>query len=257
MKIALSTKSAHQRAHAEALRAGLDALGVQDLGADVVVCWGWRAGLRHRRQGKDVLVLERGYLGDRFSYTSIAWNGLNGNAAFPEYPDDGGERFRACGFELHPLREAGDYALVIGQVATDMAVRGISIHEWTKRTVRRVHKMTGLPVVYRPHPQDVKRRRMVPVRGVPVDTGDLQAALDKAALVVTYSSNTAVDALVAGVPAVAESEGSMAYGVAAPDIGGVVAWSARDQWAHALAWKQWTLEEIASGQALQGLVECA
>lgn len=254
MKIALSTKSAHQRAHADALRAGLDALGVHDLGADVVVCWGWRAGLRHRRQGKDVLVLERGYLGDRFSYTSIAWNGLNGNAAFPEYSDDGGERFRACGFELRPLRSDGDYVLIIGQVATDMAVRDVNIREWEKAAATRARQAMGLPVVYRPHPQDVKRRRERRVHGTETNRGSLAEALAGAALVVTYSSNTAVDALVAGVPAVAESEGSMAYGVAATEIGGRVDWDARERWAHALAWKQWTVEEIASGYALEGIL---
>ena len=254
MKIALNTKSAHQREHANALRAGLDALSVKDLGADVVVCWGWRAGLRHRQQGKRVLVLERGYLGDRFSYTSIAWNGLNGRASFPVYPDDDGERFRACGFELRPLRQGGDYALIIGQVATDMAVRDVNIHAWEVAAAKQAHEVTGLPVKFRPHPQDVKRRRIRKIDGVPHDFGSLDDALACAALVVTYSSNAAVDALVTGVPAVAMSAGSMAYGVAADDIGGAVDWEAREQWAYALAWKQWTLDEIANGYALRRLL---
>ena len=29
----------------------------------------------------------------------------------------------------------------------------------------------------------------------------------------------------------------------------------REAWAHALAWKQWSLDEIASGDALVGIVE--
>lgn len=91
---------AHQGECKRALAEGLRRHGISDLGQNVVVCWGWHTGRGYRAQGRDVLVFERGYIGDRFKWTSIAWNGLNGRGTFPDYPDDGGARFRRCGFAL-------------------------------------------------------------------------------------------------------------------------------------------------------------
>ena len=238
----------HQRAHHDALMAGLRALGVSDLGDDVAVTWGWRTGKQWRAAGYRVLVLERGYIGDRLGkYSSLAWNGLNGRGTFPEYPDDGGERFRACGFNLGAKRNGGEYTLIIGQVATDAAVSGVNIREWYAQAIEIAEAEYGLPVLFRPHPDDVSR-------GLARHNATLADDLSGAAHVVTYSSNAAVDALLAGIDTVAVDAGSMAYGVAGTAIGAAANFDAREEWAYRLAWKQWTLDEIASGEALRGLV---
>ena len=245
----------HQADHKTAFLAGLKALGIDDLGEDVAVVWGYKEPTRLlQKQGYRVLVFERGYLGDRFKNTSIAWNGLNGNAQFPECPDDGGERFRKYGFELKPWREAGERPLVIGQVSTDAAVYGSDHRAWCEDAVKRAREHYGVEPLFRPHPDDVKRYTYFNIPTTPNHFGTLASAIDQASTVITYSSNTAVDALIAGRDAVAMDGGSMAYGVAGKDIGDPVNRDAREQWAHALAWKQWTLEEIASGEALKGVI---
>ena len=245
----------HQRAHRDALMAGLSALGVDDLGSDVVVAWGWRGARELRAQGHRVLVFERGYLGDRMGrYSSIAWNGLNGRATFPEYPDDGGERFRACGFHMKPRRVGGEHVLLVGQVRTDAAVAHTNICKWYETAADAAQKAYGLPVVFRPHPDEVSRGMARAVAGTRMETGTLADALAGAAHVITFSSNTAVESLIAGIDTVAVDCGSMAYGVAGMSIGERANFDARADWAYKLAWKQWTLEEIASGDALMGLI---
>ena len=157
----------HQKEAGEVLRAGLDALGAADLGANVVACWGWRAGCQFHRMGKDVLVLERGYLGDRFSFTSIAWNGLNNRAEFPEYPGDRGQRLASLGVSLAPLRAAGqgDYVLLAGQVSGDMALNGHNLKPWYQRMAVEARQVYGLEVVFRPHPDEWNRKRHFTVKG--------------------------------------------------------------------------------------------
>ena len=245
----------HQTEHRAAFLAGLTSLGVKDLGEDVAVVWGYKEPTRLlQKLGYRVLVFERGYLGDRFKYTSIAWNGLNGRAQFPGYHDDGGERFRKCGFELKPWRDDGDAPLVIGQVPTDAAVYGSNHRAWCEDAVKRAREHYGVKPIFRPHPEAVKRYAYFNVDEAVTDFGDLEDAITRASTVITYSSNTAVDALIAGRDAVAMDSGSMAYEVAAKDIGGAVNRDAREQWAHRLAWKQWAIEEIASGEALKEVV---
>lgn len=231
--------SPHQLAHAQAMREGLARHGVKR-NPHFVAVWGWRAGLAYRNAGREVLVLERGYLGDRFAWTSIGWNGLNGRATFPEYADDGGARFRSMGLSLADMRSGGDYVLIAGQVPGDAALAGRNLQPWYEQQAR---NDWGLPVKFRPHPLAHKRGPVRPVAGAAMDRSPLPEALRGAARVITFNSNTGVDALVAGVPATCDDAGSMIHGV-----------TDRERWAHALAWKQWSLAEIRSGVALEGVV---
>src|ERR1044072_4148985 len=137
--ILASPTSKHQTEHAQAMLAGLEMHGVKArIGHRVmpgteerVVCWGWRIGQQHRAAGSDVLIMERGYLGDRFVWTSLGWNGLNNYATVPEPPCDGGVRFRAhFGHLLKPWNPQGEYVLICGQVPGDQSLRGRDLYPW-------------------------------------------------------------------------------------------------------------------------------
>lgn len=245
MRFDLNQRSRHQAEHLGALEEGLRRHGALDLGPNAVACWGWRVGRLHRARGRDVLVMERGYLGDRFFWTSIAWNGLNGRGTFPEYPDDGGARFRRLGLDVKPW-SGGDYALIAGQVPGDMALGGRNLTPWYAEQARRASIEFGLPAKFRPHPLARRRGPVRPVLGAEMIGGDMGAALSGAAIVLTFNSNLGVDALVAGKRATCDDPGSM--------IHGVTEWQ-REAWLHRLAWKQWSMDEIRSGEALVGIVE--
>lgn len=227
----------HQGAHAKALTRGFAAHGVKVKtgypATQHVACWGWRRGRALREAGHDVLVLERGYIGDRFAWTSIAWNGLNNRGTAPVI-DDGGERFdRHHAGLLQPENHAGDYALVIGQVPGDQSLQGRDLTGWY---AEQAAKYPGAR--FRPHPLAHKRGRVADVPNAPVIGGTLQEAMQGASVVVTYNSNAGVDALLAGKRIHVEDCGSMAWQV-----------GDREQWAHRLAWRQWTMDEIQSGVA--------
>ena len=98
--------------------------------SDLAVFWGHRQQviIEHQRKiGGDYLVCERGYVGDRFYWTSLGFNGLNGRADFVNegVPGDRWERYYAD--QLQPLRSGGDYALLIGQVPGDAALAGYGL----------------------------------------------------------------------------------------------------------------------------------
>lgn len=241
-------RAAHQLSHQQALSAGLRKHGLQvaeaanehQVRTRRVACWGWRIGKRLREAGHSVLVMERGYIGDRFAWTSLGWNGLNNRATVPPVPDDGGDRFNANHAErMKPLDPDGDYALLIGQVPGDASLQGIDLNPWYAQKAAVVAKETGLPVKFRPHPLARQRSQVSAVPGTQMLHGELADALAGAAVVLTYNSNTGVDGILAGKRVTADDEGSMAFSV-----------TDRKRWAYRLAWRQWSLEEITSGYAL-------
>jgi hypothetical protein len=216
--------------------------------ADFCVGWGWRKMRACQLLDNRVLLMELGYIGDRLAQCSLAWDGLNGRGKHPECQDKG-ERFAALS-ELKPWRERRNgKALLVGQVEGDMSLADVNIRAWYKSTVEAL-KASGYVVTFRPHPLAVERGQGNVKCGADFHSraplADDLAAHD---LVVTYNSNTGVDAALAGVPlVVADAQGAMAAPVAScGDIETVT--PDRQAWANRLAWCQWSPDEIASGFA--------
>lgn len=240
---------------------GLKALGIQVLVTSAIVaptqyaaCWGWRIGNMLRKRGKQVLVMERGYIGDRFAYTSLGWNGLNNYAEFPAYADDGGERFRAHGGVIKPWREGGDYVLILGQVRGDQSLQGRDLTAWYAKAADAARNYYGKPVYFRPHPLAGSRgfSKVPGVKELP--PCGLDEALSGAMLTVAYNSNSCLDSVLAGVPCYAGDRGTMAWDLCSPDIRRIVR-PERESTAHRIAWTQWARYEIESGEALRRLVD--
>jgi len=217
---------------------------------DLLVCWGVRRAVEIKAQlstSGEVCVLERGYLGDRFKWTSVSFGGgLNGRGEFRCTRADPARFFEHFG-PLKPWRRRDGYALIIGQVPGDMSLRSIggSLDGWYRETAAAL-RLQGHDVRFRPHPEAVKRGTGGGIQGVQTIGGDLQAALDGASHVVTWNSNTAVEAVIAGAPSVSMDIGSMAWDVTGHEPGQIVT-PDRLEWAARLAWKTFTMAEMASG----------
>lgn len=256
--LVISLYSAQEKPPVMAMLKGLKRLGrnpgIVAKRTDVIktqkaCCWGWRGADRLRARGHEVLVMERGYIGDRFNYTSLGWNGLNGHAVFPAYEDDGGKRFAEHGGVLKPWKSGGDYALILGQVPGDMSLKGQDMLPWYTEAALKIKKIHGLPIHFREHPVAVRKGRRITVPGAVVSTGDLSTALAGAAFTVCYNSNASVDSILAGIPCIVGDKGSMAWEMCGHDIGEIVR-PEREAWAHKLAFTQWTPEEIEAGRPL-------
>jgi hypothetical protein len=215
----------------------------------VVACWGWRRGRWLMESGKTVLITERGWLGDPTKWVGIGWNGLNGRATHTEV-DDGGDRLNwvrpglLSPWKAEVMPGPG-VALIMGQVAFDSAVMHTDIVKWYSKVCAEL-EAEGYKVKFRPHPRD--QRTPLKAR-CEVVKGELTEALKGVALAVTFNSTAGVDAVLAGVPTVTYDRGSMAWEVTTHSSKEQPIRPAREKWAAALAWKQWTLDEIASGFA--------
>ncbi|MBS3650944.1 hypothetical protein KEU06_20225 [Pseudaminobacter sp. 19-2017] len=239
-----------------ALRVGMKRHGVRTSKAkkyevpdsDIAVVWSWK---QHRliegmlSSGRHVLVLERGFLPNRKEWCSLALDGFNGRGRFAP-PADNGERWRThFAHHLKPWKEgAGEYVLVIGKGANDVSLHGASFMAWLEEQVRLLLS-AGHRVVYRPHPD-----RPTPCpEGAELSTRTLKEDLACASFIVSFNSSTDVEAVLSGVPAVITDPGSLAYPVAAHSVLEPLSRPDRTKWCHALAWRQWTAEELRNGDA--------
>jgi len=231
--------------------------------ADVIVTWGWRRGKQHMADGARVIVMERGYIGDRFAWTSLGVDGLNGRARFP-VRDDGGDRFRRLGFDQHlkPECPRGAYALVCGQVRGDAAVEGVDLGKWYRQAALALQTNYGSRVVFRAHPKakDAPGNSGL-LHGMIVQAagGSLEDAFEHADCVAAYNSNAPTEAAMAGIPVIAGDEGAMVWPIAGqglddrPRLFRTNRGGSRSAWAHRMAWRQWSLDEMASGEAWEAL----
>lgn len=260
MRVAIFTqRSGHQIVWAQAFAQGLERHGLKAAmhgRADVVECdlavfWSHRRReviARQKSAGRDYLVMERGYIGDRFRWTSLGYNGLNGRAEFCNQ-NVPGDRWKIFEHLMQPWKRGGDYALLLGQVPGDCSIEGVNFQGWLNDTAAALGRL-GVPVRFRPHPMGGKG--FTCPNGATLATGDLAAELAGAQAAITWNSNSGVEAVLAGVPTVAMDRGSMAWDVSGHEVGDLLT-PDRQRWAERLAYCQWTTEEIAAGKAWDAL----
>lgn len=241
----------HQLTAMRALAGGLAAHGVhvdisdgqfsgQD--ADFVAWWGDKVPLHLK--GKPRLILEAGYINgrsgdyvkDRLQFVSVGWNGLHGRAD-PGPPDCPPDRWKATGVHLNAWHgNTSTIVLICDQHPGDSCSPGN--RSWWRQIDREAQK-AGLRVVYRPHPLFADSAML-----------SLGESLEFVNSCVTWSSTAAIESVVSGIPTVAMDRGSMAWEVTSRSLAHKYV-GPRCQWAYNLAYRQWTHDELASGEAWQ------
>jgi hypothetical protein len=238
---------------------GLRKIGVDVIESDtpqskIVMCWGWKRGVSLKKSGYRVLVMERGYIGDRMHYTSLGWDGLNGHAKFPHYPEDGGKRFLSHGGIIKPWLRGGKYILLLGQVRNDASLQNKDIGRWYLKTAEKLGQIYDLSVFFRPHPHAVRRGGYSGVKGLRNIAGSLEEAVAGALFTVAYNSNSCLDSILQGKPSYAGDRGTMVYDLCMKALDDVI-YPEREDKLHALAWTQWSHNEVAEGIPFKKLLE--
>ena len=136
----------------------------------------------------------------------------------------------------------------MGQVRGDASLGGLSIVDWARFTAIKLAG-AGFTAVFRPHPGD--RGGKIEVPGVKSLDSTLDEALGKAGLVVTYNSNSGVDAVLAGVPTYAADPGSMVWDVSSREFLPIT--PDRAIWSQRMSFTQWLPDEIENGDAWEAL----
>lgn len=226
-----------------ALGVGADILETQDKfdlirdNTDLVVFWSmrWDAVIQDcKRMGIPFFCLEMGYI-DRENFASVNLNGLNGRSQL-QVPNNNA-RCMKHGWYQKDTKVPGNKIVIMGQMPGDRSLEGININDWALKVHER-YKSIGLHTEFKPHPL---YRGEIPK--IPIFTGDIHK---DASYIVTYSSNSGVDAWLNGVAAIAHSEMSMLW-----------KWQHKvgfgNEFINDLSYRQYSLEEFRSGEAWHNL----
>ncbi len=201
------------------------------------------------RLRQKVIILETGYINrgdEETNHYAVGFGGMNGRADFRNQnsPPD---RWRKLGVELLPWRtiQGDKYILLCGQVPWDANVEHVHIEQWLLESYRKIKARTDRKVYFRPHPRALGR---LALRDLEEHTGPIDWRQVHA--VVTFNSNTAVEAIINGVPAFVEDIGSMATTVSSRSLYDIeFPWYPdRQRWAQDLAYAQWTPQEMREGR---------
>jgi len=217
---------------------------------DIAVCWGWRKGKKESAKGKQVLVMEHGYMINRHKWISLGWNGLNNDANFlnDEVPSNRWDTL----FKEHmkPWKEDGKYILLCGQVPGDMSLRGKNLTQWYFETTEKASKFYKLPVIWRPHPLD-KKGALLNIPKTKLDTNKtINESLENAAAIIAFNSNSLINGIMDGVPAVGFDKGTMAWDICSQGIEPLKR-PDRDDWGRKMGYTQWNHNELADGTAIK------
>lgn len=207
---------------------GLKALGIEHTAttnrsriADISILFGTTFWRDIEKDGGDWLLVDRCSIGDGGQWVSLGWNGhgRRGDHRVPPWADEG--RWLALGVELWP--EVFDYEdIVLCGQTEPYSPKWNRIEDWYASVTEATH--------FRPHPAGGNPTRL------PVKRDWFNAKFH------VLNSSVAVEAVIRGRHVEIHDEGCMAYGI-----------EDREEWAHWLAWTQWSWGEIREGRPIEHL----
>lgn len=212
---------------------------------------------RQREKNLDVIVLETGYVnrGDEESnHYAAGFNGLNGRADFRN-KNMGPERWESLNTQLKPYSR-GEKVILCAQVPWDASLEfGGQTHDhkaWLTETASQLKVITKRPIVYRPHPL---ADALPSIRGCETSKKPLAEDLKDAHCVVSWNSNSCVEALIEGKTVFSFDPGSMVWDMCNKNLADIEdpQYPDRKQWARNLAFTQWTPAELRHGLAWKHL----
>ena len=243
-----------------------------DLNADVAVIWSvlWYGRMAKNKtvwdhftkQGKPIIVLEVGALKRNITW-KVAVGGINNEAHFGHATNNDNARLTSLGVTIQDWKDTKDTNSIIicGQHQASHQWRNMPpVSDWISNTIREIRQHTNRPIKVRSHPRypfsfnktGANVKESVPKRiDIVQDFYDFDAELSTAHCVVNWSSNPAIEAVLAGVP-VFTGPDSLAHAVANHSFDTIetLVKPNRQQWANDLAYTEWHVDEIALGTPL-------
>lgn len=212
----------------------------------------------HRSVGTHTLMLDKGYVRTEvdsgmknWKYWRVSLDSHHPTRYLQRMSVDA-SRWNKLGIEMAPWRETGDKILFIGSSEKYHEFYDLTDPtQYAQKWVKRIAGVTRLPIYYRPKPS---WDDAVPIDGTKFSRGGtIESALRDCHAVVTHGSNAVFEAIISGVPCVVLGDAVAKHisstqieDVAEPKLANE---AERLSLMHALAWCQWTIAEMRSGEA--------
>ena len=191
--------------------------------------------------GRDYYHVDHGYFrrgnGNFNGYYRITRNGLqvvgdgNKDAWLKNAPPS--DRWDELKIELKPWRRSGEEVVIAPLSKAVGQYLDIDPHKWLQAVIAEVRSHTDRPIVIKAKDSDAS----------------IQSSLRRAWCLVTHSSNSAIDAIVEGVPVFTTGDCASKFLASGP-LSQIERpkYPDREKWFRVLAYSQWTMAEIQRGR---------
>lgn len=221
---------AHQCDHAQAfLSSGFAATPKADGNADVHVVSGPWFALNKWKHHPRVLMVDRAWWGDSDGYVSIGW-----------LQDDGTRKF-AAGSAARSKPKLNDWKPMVWETLKETRCLVLADYGQDVSDIVAQASQRFLTVNVREHPAD--RKRLI----------NLQDDIAWHDVAIGTSGTAIFEAIQLGVPVICLDAKNEVVPVCSDSIQGELYRGDRAEWLHDMSYKQWSLAEIASGEAWEHL----
>lgn len=213
----------------------------------------------HWRAGIHTLYFDKGYSRHALSgpvkiweYWRVAVDSHQPTLKFQKVKRPSDRRDK-LGFSFEPWRSVGETIVIAGSSAKYHEFYGMKDPtRVTEKIIRKIKSVSGREIIYRPKPSWKDAR---PIRGATFSSPaeSIEDVLKRAHVLVTHGSNACFEAVVSGVPCIILGD-AVAKPMSSTELDFVdnprlASDKERNQWLSDLAYCQWTLAELASGEA--------
>ena len=220
---------------------------------DVLVIWNRYGGAdaaaeRFERRGAPVIVAENGYIGTDETGEQLYALALNHHIGAGWWHWERGNRWASLGIEEKPWRDPTPNGHILICAQRGIGEKGVAMPGgWPQDTAQRLATVTSRPIRLRLHP------------GNHAPAVPLEADLEGAHCAVVWASGAGIKAVVAGIPVFHDFPRWILAGAAVPLEGGRLLEKPyvfdRSAALERMAWAQWRLSEIETGEPFRHLLD--
>lgn len=242
-----------------------------DINAEIFVIWSvlWHGRMKNNQEiwnlakktGKKIIVLEVGGL-VRGKTWRVGLGHVNNLGNFWKTENFDFERPKKLGISLLPHQKTGKNILICGQhtKSEQWKCRPDPV-TWLINLVNEIRIHTDRSIVFRPHPRDTEWTQNLPDLGIKIqnpqkihgtyDDFDHERDFLSAWCVINPSSNTGIQAAIAGIPVFCDTD-SLAYPVSNKNFENIISPTLpeRENWLVRVCHTEWLVEEIRQGLPL-------
>lgn len=230
------------------------------------VCIGWSGCQLESFQslGENVIIFEHPCFGHTYqkpaSWISAGWNGLGRRGTFCNTNSNSfrwDEHFSF--FKNEKLKDwtGGEFVLLLAQPDRGQSLifyeQELKAKTDYNKIIRKIKEKTDLPIRVKHHPKEINSN----IWNIPSDIKVIDShvsvydAIKNAKVCVTINSNSVVESVLGGTPAITLDRGSMAWDITEHNFDKIETppLPDREQWIYDITYCQWKLEEFNNGTA--------
>ena len=226
--------------------------------------------LHQKTQGNRHIVVDGGYIYKRNKYWSVGWDNLNGRADFQNKNSDD-TRIKKWNISLTPWKfNKSGYVLFCLQLPWDASVYYSGYIEYIEQTIDSLLKATNRDIVKREHPiinkggfsklslthkyKEIVAKSLKLKKIYKSSEKHIKKDFNKSWCVVSFNSNSTVEATILGIPSFVADKGSMTWDISSHNLDVEnLKTPDRQQWLNNISYAQWHEKEIISGEPFKQL----